>query len=119
MSFGAPRTGAGYNSYLQIVQSPKTVVLHQEMAHDARMIPLDGRPHLPSSVRQWLGDPRGRWEGDTLVVETTNYSRGFQGSTPDVKVTERYTRVSEDVINWVSRSTMRRPGRSRGRSWSG
>ena len=52
-------------------------------------------------MRQWLGDPRGRWDGDTLVVETTNYRTGFMGSTPDVKVTERYTRVSADHINWV------------------
>jgi hypothetical protein len=101
LSFGAPRTGAGYNSYLQIIQSPDTVVLLQEMAHDARMVPIANRPHLPTTVRQWLGDPRGRWEGDTLVVETTNYRDGFMGSTPDVRVTERYTRVSQDYINWV------------------
>jgi hypothetical protein len=71
------------------------------MAHDARMVPIGNRPHLPTTVRQWLGDPRGRWEGDTLVVETTNYRDGFMGSTPDVRVTERYTRVSHDYINWV------------------
>jgi hypothetical protein len=101
LSFGAPRTGAGYNSYLQIVQSPETVVLLQEMAHDARMVPITTKATLPSNVRQWLGKPNGRWEGDTLVVETTNYLNGFQGSTPDVKVTERFTRVSHDYINWV------------------
>jgi len=102
VSFGAPRTGAGYNSYLQIVQSPSHVVLLQEMAHDARMVPIAGKsPHLTSAVRQWLGDPRGRWEGDTLVVETTNYKNGFMGSTADVKVTERFVRVSKDFINWV------------------
>ena len=60
----------------------------------------DDRPHLPASIRQLHGDPRGRWEGDTLVVETTNYLNGFQGSTNNVMLTERYTRVSPDFINW-------------------
>jgi hypothetical protein len=101
ISYGAPRTGAGYNSYLQIVQSPETIVILQEMIHDARIVHMDGRPHLPSSVRQLHGDSRGRWEGDTLVVETTNFINGFQGSTPDVKLTERFTRVSPDFINWA------------------
>ena len=83
VSFGAPRTGAGYNSYLQIVQSPNAVVVLQEMAHDARIVRLDNQqPHLPTTVRQWLGDSRGHYEGDTLVVETTNYRDGFMGSTP-------------------------------------
>ena len=101
VSFGAPRTGAGYNSYLQILQSPDTVVVLQEMAHDARVVPIGDRPRLPTTVRQWLGDSHGRYEGDTLVVETTNYRTGFMGSTPDVRVTERFTRVSADYINWV------------------
>jgi len=100
ISYGAPRTGANYNSYVQILQSPQTTVLLQEMIHDARVVPMSALPHLPSTVRQLHGDPRGRWEGDTLVVETTNYLNGFQGSTPDVTLTERYTRVSDDVINW-------------------
>jgi hypothetical protein len=100
ISYGAPRTGANYNSYVQILQSPDTVVLYQEMIHDARVVPMSNTPHLPKQIRQLHGDPRGRWEGDTLVVETTNYVNGFQGSTPDVKLTERYTRVSPDVINW-------------------
>jgi hypothetical protein len=100
ISYGAPRTGANYNSYVQIIQSPETVVLMQEMIHDARIVPMTNKPHLPASVRQLHGDPRGRWEGDTLVVETTNYLNGFQGSTNNVKITERYTRVSPDFINW-------------------
>jgi len=100
ISYGAPRTGTGYNSYMQIVQSPETVVLLQEMIHDARLVPMDGRPHLAKDVRQLHGDSRGRWEGDTLVVETTNFINGFQGSTPNVKLTERFTRVSEDFLNW-------------------
>jgi hypothetical protein len=100
ITYGAPRTGTGYNSYVQIVQSPETVVILQEMIHDARLVPMTSVPHLPKSVRQLHGDPRGRWEGDTLVVESTNFSNGFQGSTPDVKLTERYTRVSPDYLNW-------------------
>ena len=100
VSFGAPRTGAGYNSYLQIVQSRTAVVVFQEMAHDARIVPLESRTALPKTVRQWLGDSRGHWEGDTLVIETSNYRDGFMGSTPDVRVTERYTRASPDFINW-------------------
>jgi hypothetical protein len=100
ISYGAPRTGANYNSYVQIIQSPETTVLLQEMIHDARVVPMTPRPHLPAHIRQLHGDPRGRWDGDTLVVETTNYINGFQGSTPDVKLTERYTRISPDVINW-------------------
>ena len=70
------------------------------MIHDARVVPMTPGPHLPANIRQLHGDPRGRWDGDTLVVETTNYINGFQGSTPDVKLTERYTRVSPDFINW-------------------
>ncbi|MGD9905021.1 MAG: hypothetical protein AB7U83_16260 [Vicinamibacterales bacterium] len=101
ISYGAPRVGANYNSYVQIVQSPSTVVLLQEMIHDARIVPMTGQPHLPSSIRQLHGDPRGRWDGDTLVVETTNYLNGFQGSTNAVRLTERYTRVSPDVIDWA------------------
>jgi hypothetical protein len=100
ISYGAPRTGTGYNSYQQIIQSPESVVIVQEMIHDARLVPMDGRPHLPQTVRQLHGDPRGHWDGDTLVVETTNFVNGFQGSTPNVRVTERYTRASEDFINW-------------------
>jgi hypothetical protein len=100
ISYGAPRTQSNYNSYTQIIQSPDTVVLLQEMIHDARVVPMTNKPHLPKKIRQLHGDPRGRWEGDTLVVETTNYLNGFQGSTPDVKITERYTRVSADFINW-------------------
>jgi hypothetical protein len=101
ISYGAPRTGANYNSYVQIIQAPDTVVLYQEMIHDARVVPMTGKPHLAAGIRQLHGDPRGRWEGDTLVVETTNYLNGVQGSTPDVKLTERYTRVSPDFINWA------------------
>jgi hypothetical protein len=100
ISYGAPRVGANYNSYVQIIQSPETVVLLQEMIHDARVVPMTATPHLPANIRQLHGDSRGRWEGDTLVVETTNYLNGFQGSTNNVKLTERYTRVSPEFIHW-------------------
>jgi hypothetical protein len=103
ITFGAPRLQAGYDSYFQFVQSKTTVGILQETIHDVRIIPLDGK-HPPASVRQWLGDSRGRWEGDTLVVETTNYSPEgsimLNGATGELKVTERFTRVSPDYINW-------------------
>src|SRR5688500_6702415 len=99
ISYGAPRTGANYNSYVQIIQSPDTVVLMQEMIHDARVVPMTNKPHLPASIRQLHGDPRGRWEGDTLVVETTNYLNGFRGSTNNGKLTEQCNRVSDDFIS--------------------
>ncbi len=92
ISYGVPRLQANYNSYFQIVQSPETVMIYQEMIHDGRMVNMTGAPHLPSNVRQLHGDPRGRWEGDTLVVESTNFINGFQGSSPDVKITERFSR---------------------------
>lgn len=100
ISYGVPRMQANYNSYFQLVQSPETVVIYQEMIHDGRMVNMTGAPHLPSSVRQLHGDPRGHWDGDTLVVETTNYINGFQGSTNDVKITERYSRPSAEYLNW-------------------
>jgi hypothetical protein len=73
-----------------------------EMAHDARIIPLDGRPHLNSGLRVWNGDSRGRWEGDTLVIETTNFSpkSDFMGSHDQLRLTERLTRVSAEVLNY-------------------
>ena len=100
ITFGAPRFGANYNSYFQIVQAPETVAIYQETIHDARMVNMTGAAHLPSNVRLWHGDPRGHWDGDTLVVETTNYSMGFMGSTPDVKITERFARPEADFLNW-------------------
>jgi hypothetical protein len=108
ISFGAPRLGAGYNSYIQIFQARDYVTILQETIHDARIVPLDGRPHLASNVRQWHGDPRGHWEGDTLVVETTNYSpksallffaAGASGS-ENLRITERMTRVDPKTIKY-------------------
>ena len=105
ISFGVPRLGgnsAGYNSYYQIVQNRGYVILFAELIHDTRVIPLDGRPHLPSSVRQWHGDSRGRWEGQTLVVDTTNFSKKsyFMGSSENLHLVERFTRVAEDRIDY-------------------
>jgi hypothetical protein len=102
VNFGIPRVQAGYNSYLQIVEAPNYVMIMNEMAHDARIIPLDGRPHLDSSLRAWNGDSRGHWDGDTLVIDTTNFSpkSEFMGSHENLRLTERLTRVSEDVLDY-------------------
>jgi hypothetical protein len=99
-SAGPPMLPVGYNSNYQIIQSLGYVVIHIEMIHDARIIPLDGRPHLPSSVRHWLGDSRGRWEGNTLVVETTNFSdkTAFRGASEKMRLIERFTRVAENTL---------------------
>ncbi len=102
ITYGVPNILAGYNSLFQILQTPETVVIFQELIHDARIIPMDGRPHLPASIRQWHGDPRGRWEGDTLVVETTNFSpkSNFQGSAENLHLVERFTRVDAETISY-------------------
>ncbi len=102
ISYGVPNLLAGYNSYFQILQSPDYVVILQELIHDVRVIPLDGRPHLAAGIRQLHGDSRGRWDGDTLVVETSNYSRmgSFRGASEDLRVVERFTRVGPEVIEW-------------------
>jgi len=102
VNFGIPRVTAGYNSYMKIVQAPGYLMIMAEMAHDARVIPLDGRPHLDPRVRVWNGDSRGRFEGDTLVIETTNFSpkSDFMGAHDRLRLTERLTRVSQDVLNY-------------------
>jgi hypothetical protein len=102
ITFGIPDTLAGYNSYYQIVQTPTVIALMSERIHDTRLIHLDGSPHLPSNVRLWLGDSRGHWEGDTLVVDTTNFSprSGLRGSDENLHLTERFTRVSPTTINY-------------------
>jgi hypothetical protein len=102
ISFGAPRLGAGYNSYFQILQSKNEVAILMETIHDTRLVPLDGSPHLPPNIQTWLGDPRGHWEGDTLVVDTTNYKPGafMNISTDKLHVVERYTRTGADTLKW-------------------
>jgi hypothetical protein len=99
---GPPMMPQGYNSNYQIVQTPGYVMILFEMAHDVRLVPLDGRPHLPSNVKNWLGDSRGRWEGDTLVVETTNFNgkNPLRGSSEQMRVTERFTRVDANTIRY-------------------
>src|SRR5207247_1271681 len=102
VNFSVPRLQAGYNSYLQIVQAPGYVTIMNEMAHDARIIPLDGRPHLSDRMRTWNGDPRGRWEGDTLVIDTTNFSSksDFMGAHENLRLTERLTRVGPAMLDY-------------------
>jgi len=102
ITYGSPQLTAGYQSYSQIVQTANVVAFETEMIHDVRIIPLDGRPHLPSSVRLWLGDSRGHWEGDTLVVDTTNYKpASFMGASSDkLHVIERFTRTSPETLQY-------------------
>jgi hypothetical protein len=105
----------GYNANYQIVQTPTHVMVLVEMIHDARIIPLDGRPHLPSAIRGWFGDSRGRWEGETLVVDTTNFvdrldggtilpshpqRHAYRGSGATLHLVERFTRISPTVIDY-------------------
>ena len=89
-----------YNNNFQIVETPDYVMILSEMIHDVRIIPLTGRPHLPASVRLWLGDPVGHWEGQTLVVDTTNFTdkTGFRGSDANLHLIERFTRVDPKTI---------------------
>ena len=107
---GPPMLPGPYNNNIQIVQTPTAVMVYTEMIHDARIVPLDGRPHRPSHLRSWLGDSRGRWEGDTLVVETTHFIpnasfRGnsevaFRGWDEHLRVVERFTRVNADSLGY-------------------
>jgi hypothetical protein len=97
-----------YNNGTQIIQSPGYVAIVNEMIHETRVVPLDGREHVGANIKMWLGDSRGRFEGDTLVVETTNFTDrtaigvngGGQRHTEAMKITERYTRVADDVIEY-------------------
>jgi hypothetical protein len=104
---------AQYNNGYQIIQAPGYVVIRYEMIHEARVIPIDGRPHVGKAITQWNGDPRGHWEGNTLVIETTNYNgkgmfatsaasgrlRGVPQSDA-TRIVERLTRVSENIIEY-------------------
>jgi hypothetical protein len=97
-----PRVPTGYDNNYEIVQAPGYVSILQEQMHETRIIPLDGRPHLNSGVRQWLGDSRGHWEGNTLVVETTNFGgqAPFEGSSKDMRLVERWTRVADGRLDY-------------------
>jgi hypothetical protein len=101
---GVPPIPSGYNNTYQIFQTPGYVAIVDENIHDVRGIPLDGRPHLGPSIGQWNGDSRGHWEGETLVVETTNYSPKtvlrFPAGGRTVHTIERFTRVAPDRIDY-------------------
>jgi hypothetical protein len=99
---GPPMLYGNYNNTYQIVQTPGHVMILAEMLHDARIVALDDRPPLPQNVRQWEGSRRGHWDGDTLVVETTNLNgkNPFRGSSEQMRVVERFTRVDEDTIRY-------------------
>lgn len=102
VSYGAPYLGSGYNSYWQIVQAKDHVVILQEMIHDARIIPLTEIPHAPANIKLWHGDSRGYWQGDTLVIETRNYSdQGSYGPNGSARVNfERLTRISDTALQY-------------------
>lgn len=103
LNFEIPRLQAGYNSYYQVFQAKDSVAILMEMGHQVRIIPLDGRPHVNQNLRQWNGDSRGRWDGDTLVVETTNFSPKSEfrrGPAERLHIIERYTRVGPNTLNW-------------------
>lgn len=100
---GVPPISTGYNNTYKILQAPGYVVIYVEMIHDVRIIPLDGRPQLADNIRLWNGDSRGYWEGNTLVVETANFSDKTMHrfpSSPNTRAVERFTRVGEDMIDY-------------------
>ena len=99
---GPPITPGGYNQNVQIFQTSDQVVLMTEMVHTVRVVPLDGRPALDESLAQWSGDSRGRWEGDTLVVETANFDvdRNWRGASAGMHLVERFTRVDADTLEY-------------------
>jgi hypothetical protein len=97
---GPPMLPTAYNNNYQILQSPGYVTILTEMIHDVRIIPLDGRPHIPENIRQWLGDSRGHWEGNTLVVDTTNFTgkTHFSDSDRNLHLIERFSRADANTI---------------------
>jgi hypothetical protein len=100
---GPPMLNAAYNANYQIVQAPGYVMILTEMIHDVRIIPLDAAAQLPGNIRQWVGLSRGRWDGNTLVVETTNFNgkNPLEGSSENLRVTERFTRVAADQVQYT------------------
>ena len=99
---GPPMSSGAYNNIMRVFQSPGYVAVLNEMVNDHRVIPTDDGEHLPDNVRLWKGDSRGRWEGDTLVVETTNFTphTSFSGSGPNMTLTERFTRIDADTLRY-------------------
>jgi hypothetical protein len=109
---GVPPLPTGYNNNYEIVQTPAVVAIRYEMLTETRFIPLDGRPHVHPNVKLWMGDPRGRWDGDTLVVESTNFNEAagglyelgtvmrLRGVGETMKIVERFTRTGKDTIDY-------------------
>ena len=99
---GPPMVPSAYNNNVQIVQTADHVVILNEMIHSARIVSLTGRPHAPKEIRYLTGDSVGRWEGDTLVVDTTNFSKegGFRGASPNLHLVERFTRMDPDTLRY-------------------
>jgi len=96
---GPPMIPGAYNNNVQVVQSPEAIAIINEMIHDQRVIPLDGRPHAGESIRLWMGSSRGRWDGDTLVVETTNFRPGvFRSASDELHLVERFTRADARTL---------------------
>lgn len=97
---GPPMNPSAYNNNMQLFQTPDHVVVMTEMVHDARVIPLDGRSHIADDIRQWRGDSRGHWQGDTLVVDTTNFTEktSFRGSGENMHLVERFTRLDAETL---------------------
>jgi hypothetical protein len=100
---GPPMVPGPYNNNYQIVQTRDYIAIDVEMIHDVRLIPLDGRPHISSAIRRWMGDSVGHWEADTLVVDTTNFTdkTHFRGSDRNLHVVERFTRIDADAIRYL------------------
>jgi hypothetical protein len=99
---GPPMVPSAYNNNMQLVQTPRHVVILNEMIHSARIVDISGRPHLPKAMRSLTGDSIGRWEGETLVVDTTNFAkeRAFRGASADMHLVERFTRVDRDTLRY-------------------
>ena len=99
---GLPMVPSAYNNNVHIFQTPDHVAMVIEMTHTLRMVPLDGRPRPERPIRQFAGQSRGHWEGDTLVVETMHFNRltSLRGSTPDARLVERFARVAPDLIEY-------------------
>ena len=102
VSYGTPNIRAGYQSYFEITQGPGVVALRSEMIHDARIFSSDGAPHISPAIRQYHGDSRARWEGDTFVVETTNYVANATrvGASDKLRTTEKFRRVSANTLEY-------------------
>ena len=99
---GPPMMPGGYNNNMRLFQLPGYVAILTEQIHEVRLIPLGGRPHLGDTIRQWKGDSRGRWEGDTLVVDTVNFNgkTSYRGAGKNLHLTERFTRVNADTLDY-------------------